>query len=80
VAAFLQRRGKIKRPPTLHPLMVYEALNFADGSRTYFDVYRAVAAEADAAGAWYYGGVSFEDVAEVLESAVDAGLMTVRTR
>jgi len=53
--------------------MVYEALNFVDGKRTYFDIYRAVKAEADAAGAWYYGSVSFEDVVEVLESAVEAG-------
>jgi hypothetical protein len=80
VAGFLDRRGKIKRPRTLHSLMVYETLNFVDGTRTYFDIYRAVTAEADAAGGWYYGAVSFEDVAEVLESAVEAGIMTVRTR
>jgi hypothetical protein len=60
--------------------MRYEALNFADGSRTYFDIYRAVAAEAAHAGAWYYGTVSFEDVAAVLDSAVEAGLFTVRPR
>jgi len=80
LAAFLQKRQKIKRPVTLHGLMVYEALNFVDGKRTYFDIYRAVKAEADAAGAWYYGSVSFEDVVEVLESAVEAGIMTARAR
>ena len=80
LAAFLQKRQKIKRPVTLHGLMVYEALNFVDGKRTYFDIYRAVKAEADAVGAWYYGSVSFEDVAEVLESAVEAGIMTARAR
>lgn len=50
------------------------------GRRTCFDIYRAVAAEADGTGAWYYGGVSFEDVAQVLGSAVEAGLFTERSR
>jgi hypothetical protein len=79
VKGFLAKRRKIARPPTLHPLMQYEALNFVDGTRTYFDIYSAVKAEADHAGEWYYGTVSFEDVASVLDSAVEAGVLTLGT-
>ena len=53
IAGFLERRKALQRPPSLHPLMAYEALNFVDGSRTIGDVARAVAAEADLAGDWY---------------------------
>jgi hypothetical protein len=78
VRAFVEKSEKIKRPAGLHPLMQYETLNFVDGARTYFEIYQAVRAEADAAGAWYYGTVSFEDVASVLDSAVDVGVLQVR--
>jgi hypothetical protein len=60
--------------------MFYEAINFVDGTRTYFDVYRAVTAEADHAGSWYYGTVTFEDVASALDSAVEAGVLTLKPR
>lgn len=53
VQGFLDRREKVSRPPSLHNLMLYEVLNFVDGERTFADIYRAVAAEADAAGDWY---------------------------
>jgi len=79
VKGFLAKRGKIKRPAGLHALMFYEVLNFVDGSRSYFDIYRAVAAEADHAGEWYYGTVTFEDVAAVLDSAVEVGVLTAGT-
>ena len=79
VQGFLDKRDKIKRPDRLHPLMFYEALNFVDGTRTYFDVYRAVAAEADHAGEWYYGAVTFEDVASALDSAVSAGVLELKS-
>jgi hypothetical protein len=80
VKGFLERRGKIKRPDGLHPLMFYEAINFVDGTRTYFDVYRAVTAEADHVGSWYYGTVTFEDVASALDSAVEAGVLTLKPK
>jgi hypothetical protein len=79
VQGFLDKRDKIKRPDRLHPLMFYEALNFVDGTRTYFDVYRAVAAEADHAGEWYYGAVTFEDIASALDSAVSAGVLELKS-
>ena len=80
VQGFLDRREKLQRPRTLHPLMAYEVLNFVDGRRSYADIYRAVSAEADAAGSWYYGVVTAEDVTAYLDSAVKAGIVTVVQR
>lgn len=80
VQGFLDRRSKLKRPPSLHPLMAYEVLNFVDGRRSYAEIFRAVAAEADAAGAWYYGSVTPADVASYLDSAVAAGIVTAAER
>ena len=74
---YLDKRSKLQRPRTLHPLMAYEVLNFVDGRRSYADIHRAVAAEADAAGAWYYGVVSYDDVAAYLDSGEKAGVLTV---
>jgi Zn-dependent M28 family amino/carboxypeptidase len=78
VKGFVEKSGKIKRPAALHPLMEYEALNFVNGVRTYFEIYQAVRAEADAAGEWYYGKVTFEDVASVLDSAVEVGVLKLK--
>jgi len=77
VAGFLERREKVKRPPSLHNLMGYEALNFVDATRSYLDIFRAVAAQADSAGEWYYGRVTPEDVSALLDSAVEAGIIQV---
>ncbi len=77
VQAYLDKREKLQRPRGLHPLMAYEVLNFVDGRRSYADIYRAVSAEADAAGSWYYGVVTAEDVTAYLDSAVKAGIVTV---
>ena len=49
------------RTGALHPMMRFEALNFADGRRSAFEVYEAVAAEALSAGEWYYGQVTPAD-------------------
>lgn len=78
VKAFLDARDKIDRPTTLHALMAYEALNFVDGSKSVLDIYRAVAAEAEAAGSWYYATVSREDVEKLLASAEKAGIVTFK--
>ncbi len=77
---YLDKRGKLQRPRTLHPLMAYEALNFVDGKRSYAEIHRAVAAEADSAGMWYYGAVSYDDVAAYLDSGEKAGILTIRDR
>ena len=77
VKTFLELRGKLERPRTLHPLMQYEALNFADGKRTVREVFEALAAEADAAGDWYYGTVHQADVEKLFESAVKTGIVNL---
>ena len=59
----------------LHGLMAYEVWNFVDGKRSYVDIYKAVRAEAQSAGAWYYGSVSAKQVADLLDAGVKAGLL-----
>jgi Peptidase family M28 len=70
----------VKGVEGLHSVMLFETYNFADGKRNAYDVYQAVAAEAAAAGAWYYGTVSPENVLEALERATKAGAFTVKGR
>jgi len=62
----------------LHGLMRTEVYNFVDGRRSYYDIYRAVYAEAMAAGSWYYGTVTLEDVVRLLDAAVEARAVTLR--
>ena len=69
---------KVRPVPGLHRMMEFETYNFADGRRTALDVYEAVAAEALAAGPWYYGTVAASDVREALERAARAGAFTTR--
>src|SRR5262249_50782968 len=59
----------VKKVEGLHDVMLFEVFNFADGRRTAYDVYEAVAAEALAAGAWQYGSVKPAAVLEALEKA-----------
>ena len=68
---------KIEAPSGLHPLMEFEILNFADGQRTAWEIYEAVAAEALSAGDWYYGTVTPARVQAVLDSAVKAGALEI---
>jgi hypothetical protein len=71
---------KVRHVPGLHRTMQFEVFNFADGRRSALEVYEAVAAEALAAGPWYYGTVSPADVREALERAARAGAFTTRRR
>jgi hypothetical protein len=68
---------KVEAPSGLHPLMKFEVLNFADGARTAWEIYEAVAAEALSAGPWYYGTVTPAQVQAVLDSAVEVGVLTM---
>jgi hypothetical protein len=80
-AAELSRRlRKVEAPTGLHPLMKFEVLNFADGRRTGWEIYEAVAAEALSAGEWYYGTVTPAHVKAVLDSAVEAEALTTTDR
>ena len=62
----------------LHGLMRAEVFNYVDGKRSYYDIYKGVFAQANAAGSWYYGTVSLGDVVKTLDAAVKAGAMTIR--
>ena len=70
----------VKGPTGLHSILRFEAVNFADGRRSAWEVYEAVAAEALSAGHWYYGTVTPEAVLAVLDSAVEAGVLEVKKR
>jgi hypothetical protein len=78
IGAFHDAIEKVKPRDGLHAMMRFEAYNFADGRRTAWDVYEAVAAEALSAGEWYYGQVRPADVLQALEEAAEAGAFTVR--
>lgn len=62
----------------LHGLMRAEVYNFIDGKRSYYDIYKAVRAEALSAGSWYYGTVRLGDVVSLLEAGVEAKAWSVR--
>lgn len=62
----------------LHGLMRTEVYNFVDGRRSYYDIYKAVYAESAAAGSWYYGTVTLEDVVRLLDAAVAARALTLK--
>jgi len=72
----LENAGRVEG---LHPMMRFEAWNFADGRRTAWDVYEAVAAEALSAGSWYFGEVTPTAVLESLDKAAEAGAFTRTT-
>ena len=70
--------ARVDRPGGLHAMMEFEILNFADGTRSAWEIYEAVSAEALSAGDWYYGRVQPADVRAVLDSAVEAGALVRR--
>jgi hypothetical protein len=55
-----------------------EVWNFVDGKRSYYDIYKAVAAEAMAAGRWYYGTVTLKDVVGILDAGVQAKALVLK--
>jgi hypothetical protein len=65
-------------PTGMHSHMYSETMNFVDGKRTYYSIYKAVKAEALAAGKFYYGTVTFDDVVKVLDGNVASGALTVK--
>ena len=58
--------------------MASETLNFVDGKRSFYDIYKAVRAEQLAAGKFFYGTVNFEDVAKILDANVKSGALKLR--
>jgi hypothetical protein len=77
VREYLEKRRDI-RGSGLHSVMAYEVWNFVDGKRSYFQIYRAARAEAQFAGAWYYGTVSPKQVADLLDAGVKAGILRLK--
>lgn len=68
---YFTNRGKVKFKTSLHPIMKSEVYHFVDGKRSYYDIYKAVKAEALSSGTWYYGTVSLKDVTGLLDAAVE---------
>jgi hypothetical protein len=58
--------------------MYSKTMSFVDGKRSYFDIYKAVKAEALAAGKFYYGTVTLDDVVKVLDANVTSGALRLR--
>ncbi|MBI2619081.1 MAG: M28 family peptidase [Ignavibacteriales bacterium] len=74
-----KRRGiSSKAGGSLHGLMRGEVFAFVDGQRSYYDIYKAVRAEALAAGSWYYGTVTLDDVVSLLDAGVSTGAWTLK--
>jgi Zn-dependent M28 family amino/carboxypeptidase len=78
LATYFQNRNRGGARTDLHGLMRSEVFNFVDGKRSYYDIYKAVFAEAAAAGSWYYGTVSLEDVVAVLDAAVKSEALVLK--
>jgi hypothetical protein len=78
--AYFENREKVpgEAGGRLHGLMRAEVWNFVDGRRSYYDIYKAVYAEAAAGGSWYYGTVTLEDVVRLLDAAVEAKALTLK--
>ncbi|NNE68631.1 MAG: hypothetical protein HKN33_18845, partial [Pyrinomonadaceae bacterium] len=74
---FAKRRGV---RTGLHSIMRSEVFNFVDGNRTYYDIYRAVKAESLANGKFFYGTVTYEDVAKLLDANVSSGALSIKKR
>lgn len=75
---YFANRANVKFDGNLHGLMRDEVYNFVDGKRSYYDIYKAVRAEAMAGGAWYYGTVSLNEVVGLLEAAAAAKALVVK--
>lgn len=77
VAEYIEKRFAM-RGAGLHGVMTYELPNFVDGRRSYLEIYRALKAEAQAAGEWYYGRVTAQAVNDALEAGVKSGLLRLK--
>lgn len=75
---YFGKRDNVNFRTGLHGLMHDEVYNFVDGQRSYYDIYKAVYAEAAAAGSWYYGTVTLKDVSGLLDAAVQAQALTLK--
>jgi len=63
----------------LHAMMKWEAMNFVNGRRSTLEIYRAVRAQAQSAGDWYYGKVTEKQIADLLNACVKAGIFRAKS-
>jgi hypothetical protein len=61
----------------IHSTMRMEVFNFVDGKRSYYDIYKAVLAEILAAGNWYYGTITLDEVEKLLDANVASGALSL---
>ena len=61
-------------------IMGWECFNFADGKKSYLDIFNAVHAEAMSAGEFYYGKVTIEAVEKHLNNGVKNGFLRLKYR
>ncbi len=78
VRDYLAKRGDVPGFG-LHALMKWEAMNFVNGRRTTLEIYRAVRAQAQSAGDWYYGKVTAKQVADLMDACVKAGIFRAKS-
>ena len=76
---YFSRRGWAVSAPGLHSIMAKECYCFVDGKKSYLDIYRAVHAEAMSGGEFYYGKVTPEAVRDLLDKAVEKGVVKLRS-
>ena len=77
LAQYIHQIDDIKKVKGLSPLMAYEALNFADGKRSMWDIYLTTRAESLGEGEWYYGKVTPELIQEFFNNAAAVGAVTL---
>ncbi len=73
---YFSKRTRVQT--NMHSIMVSETLNFVDGKRSYLDIYLAVKAESLSAGKFFYGTVTYQDVAKILDANVESGALILR--
>ena len=62
----------------LHGLMRTAVMAYVDGKRNYHDIYKAVKAESMAAGKFFYGTVTLDDVVKILDANVESGALVLK--
>jgi hypothetical protein len=73
--AYFGKRTSNVEGINIHSTMKMEVFNFVDGKRSYYDIYKAVLAESLAAGTWYYGTISLNDIVKFLNANVESGAL-----
>ena len=74
---FGKRSGRVQGIK-IHSTMRMEVFNYVNGERNYYEIYKAVLAEILAAGNWYYGTLTLEDVTKLLDANVTSGAVSLK--